>query len=250
MLGTGLLLAVPSLALLALGVRLWRRGEPGGAERVLGLAFAVFGCGLVPRMLATKIATEGVTPLVLALNLVAHASMAGFAIGLAMFARQVFRPRSDGGLLLQATMIVAIVGTTAALLLPGTGSSETSPLALAVGFSRSGPETWVFVECVLYASRMARQRKLGLVDPLVANRFVLWAVWTGALAGVSFVVLAVRVRASWLLAQGADAEALLGASVRFAGTMAAVGLAVAAVGLFLSFQPPASYVRWVRRHSA
>jgi WS/DGAT/MGAT family acyltransferase len=40
---------------------------------------------------------------------------------------------------------------------------------------------WAFVEYTIYVNRMSRQARMGLGDPVVRNRFLLWMIWTGAI---------------------------------------------------------------------
>jgi hypothetical protein len=93
---------------------------------------------------------------------------------------------------------------------------------LTIG-SRSAALLWLFFESASYARSMRRRLRLGLADPIVANRFVLWAIWTGALALIPLFVLGLRA-----------ALAVLGA-----------GGATAVAAGWLAFFPPASYQRWI-----
>ena len=93
---------------------------------------------------------------------------------------------------------------------------------------------WVGVEGTRQALQMRRRLALGLVDPVVANRFWLFAGfgWCAALMSCIGAVGAVAVPvASWT----SDAVAL---------TTSALGLA-AAVWMWLAFFPPAAYRSWV-----
>ena len=65
--------------------------------------------------------------------------------------------------------------------------------ALFVLLARCAVLLWLFVESAIYAQRMRRRVRLGLGDPVVANRFTLWAIWTGALACIPLFVLTLRV---------------------------------------------------------
>ena len=103
---------------------------------------------------------------------------------------------------------------------------------------------WLFVESVHYASRMRRRVRLGLGDPIVANRFTLWAIWTGALACIPLFVLALRTLG---ILEAPVPGAPLPASVRAIIAMLGSGGAAALVACWLAFFPPAAYRRWIVR---
>ncbi len=93
---------------------------------------------------------------------------------------------------------------------------------------------WCSVEPLLYWSRMRRRRRLGLADPVVTNRFLLWGVGSAA--------------AFFGSALGSAVMALTGISANQIPSLNLIvslhGL-VAAIAMWFAFQPPASYVRWI-----
>jgi hypothetical protein len=93
---------------------------------------------------------------------------------------------------------------------------------------------------------MRRRVALGLADPLVANRFVLWSVWTGALGFAALLLLAVRSRAFWLQLHGVDPRVVMPAAIPITAALAGIAVVCAGVAVWLAFFPPASYRRWVR----
>ena len=103
---------------------------------------------------------------------------------------------------------------------------------------RLGVLLWNSLESFAYWARMRRRLRLGLADPVVTNRFLLWGLGSGA----AFVGSSV----------GAVVMVLTGFS---AGTRPGVALvlsihgAIAAISMWLAFLPPERYRRWVERRS-
>lgn len=98
---------------------------------------------------------------------------------------------------------------------------------------------WAALEATRYRRMYVRRRALGLADPVIANRFLLYALWTGALALMPLVQLVG-------MALGAHADAHWRAFV--ARPIRGLGL-LALASLVLTFVPPRAYVRWLeRRH--
>jgi hypothetical protein len=94
---------------------------------------------------------------------------------------------------------------------------------------------WTAYEGFRHHRLMLRRARVGLGDPVVANRFLLWA-FAGSLQVLSDVVSA---HALW---SGANLVTDLGSVLATAG----VGV-VNSVLLVLIFLPPARYVRWLQR---
>jgi hypothetical protein len=93
---------------------------------------------------------------------------------------------------------------------------------------------WVSLESLRYHSLMRKRRVLGLADPVVTNRFLVW----GAGEGVSsLVVLALFVT---IMTQG---EISIGDPF-VSWFITSAGL-VNALVWWLSFTPPTAYLRWV-----
>jgi hypothetical protein len=94
---------------------------------------------------------------------------------------------------------------------------------------------WGAGEAILYWDKMRRRQRLGLADPTVTNRFLLWGIAAGA-AG-----LGTAIGVTFQVATGipsAEVPALLLSSSLH-------GL-VAAVAMWLAFVPPGFYTRWLR----
>ncbi len=117
-------------------------------------------------------------------------------------------------------------------------------VGLFVLLARCAVLLWLFAESAFYAQRMRRRIRLGLGDPLVANRFPLWAIWTGALACIPLFVLSLRVLG---VVEAPVPGAPLPAAVRAIIAVLGAGGATALVARWLAFFPPATYRSWIER---
>jgi hypothetical protein len=98
---------------------------------------------------------------------------------------------------------------------------------------------WASLESLRYYGVMRRRRSLGLVDPVVANRFLVWGAGGGSSCLLTFalsVVIATRSEiaiadpfVSWFLVSAGFLNALF---------------------WWLTFAPPTSYQRWIRGGAA
>lgn len=93
---------------------------------------------------------------------------------------------------------------------------------------------WGSGEALYYWSQMRRRLRIGLADPVVSNRFLLWGLGAGA-AGFGSLVGTLAQLATGL--QHSEIPWVLASS-------SAHGLA-AAICMWLAFVPPASYTRYV-----
>ena len=115
---------------------------------------------------------------------------------------------------------------------PDNGSPRTKPNA------RGG-----FYECVRYGRQLDKRAEVGIAcDPVVRNRFRLWAAWTGALGISSWPIVAFRIYAQSLLAQGLVPREEMPWVIPAAALIMGTALIIVAVALWLAFFPPASYV--------
>jgi hypothetical protein len=95
---------------------------------------------------------------------------------------------------------------------------------------------WASAEALRYHARMRRRLRLGLADPVVANRFLVWGIAVAAAFGAVAVPVAFE-------ALGAANETGL-----LAGITAAFAL-VSALGYSLTFFPPPAYRRFLARRA-
>jgi uncharacterized membrane protein YoaK (UPF0700 family) len=82
--------------------------------------------------------------------------------------------------------------------------------------------------------------RLGLAEPLVANRFALWAIWAGALAAIPLFALGPRVAGVFVQPDPSQPFPPIWRTVLAA---IASSVAIAFAACWLAFFPPASYRR-------
>ena len=118
---------------------------------------------------------------------------------------------------------------------------------LALALVRVAGVVWAFLETGRYALRMRRRARIGLADPVVANRFALWSVWMGILLLGMGVAVGVR----WAQIELSAGRQLIDVEVIVSVTRVAFAVfgGVAATTMWLSFFPPQRYERWLREGS-
>ncbi|MDX1649336.1 MAG: hypothetical protein R3263_05740 [Myxococcota bacterium] len=158
-----------------------------------------------------------------------------------VFTWKVFRPEAGWARALALTAIVAIFTfavISVARVAGAAGPAEIFRDRLSVvrnvvtGFSY----LWTAVEGLRYYALLRRRLALGLADPVVANRFLLWGV-----SGVS-ATLGISVSTAMILLGDAGAG-------MHPVSMLVVGVAglTSSVTLYLAFLPPAAWLRFVTR---
>jgi len=167
-------------------------------------------------------------------------SLAGIEL-VHVFTWRVFRPDAVWArvalVLAGAALVVEWLGLMHA---SGHGTSldeilpHTRPWAIAVVATVAAGFTWTAAESLHYHALLRRRMALGLADPAVANRFLLWA-----LGGVATALLCVA-----LIACMRAGLAPLRHTVPLA-IISVAGIATS-IAWSLAFLPPAAYLRWVR----
>jgi len=144
---------------------------------------------------------------------------------------QTFHPdrRWLGGVC--AVLAVAFTASVVAKL--GTPDPDGGPWYY-LGFGlRAGAFAWAAWESQRYSGLLARRLRLGLADPIVADRFRLWTLSTlGILLGFGIFLV------------GRLTTENVGAAPWVLVATSAVSL-MSATGMWLAFVPPAAYLRWV-----
>jgi len=137
----------------------------------------------------------------------------------------------------------AAVGATLALLIVWTleiGAATPFEGRPSAGFEIA---SWLRIVCLLWAGgesllyhkRMRRRLPLGLADPVVCNRFLLWGIGIGA-AGVGSLIGTVAT----MLTDSAHPPAWINLSSSLHGL-------AAAIGMWLAFLPPGWYLAWLAK---
>jgi hypothetical protein len=100
---------------------------------------------------------------------------------------------------------------------------------------------WVGIEPLVYHAKLRKRVPLGLAEPLVADRFLLWGL--GSLARAAMILLG---PISELVLDRLGADARLSYSSLALVMASLLGLATS-VAYWLTFNPTAAYARWVER---
>jgi hypothetical protein len=100
---------------------------------------------------------------------------------------------------------------------------------------------WVGIEPLVYHAKLRKRVPLGLAEPLVADRFLLWGL--GSLARAAMILMGPLSELA-LDRLGADARLSYASVVLVAASL--LGLATS-VAYWLTFNPTAAYARWAER---
>jgi hypothetical protein len=229
------------------GVSLLRRAARTRRSPELLIGLGLFLMGPVSQLF-TMFAGTGRLP-VGEVNRGLHAlASVGSATGMScifLFVWTVFRPGVGWARALAATAIATVVaanvGAVAALwlappeipsrdVLHGWGLVIIGMFTLAFG--------WAAVESGRYYAASRKQLRLGLSEPAVTNRFLLWAVACGSafLLGVGLMKLQL------------DGMQITGSLVPSLITMCVS--VVTGASMYLAFLPPRAYLAWVERRTS
>lgn len=240
------LLLAPAVRLLLLALR--TRQMP---ELWAGLYFLGAGIGIPLRVYGIAVFTidpeSGEW-----INMAGHLFFAGGAIAMTLFTWRVFHPGRAVARHFALTTIAAIVATTVWTLVSGQGSQEDSIAIIATNFARLVPTGWAFRESFRYWVAMQKRVRLGLADPVVANRFGLWSIWTCAVSVLPGIALAARMlNRVFVFWEAGGTPGALETQIFMALQVVFLAAApVAAVALSLSFFPPARYLDRIRERAA
>ncbi len=162
-------------------------------------------------------------------------------IPLLLFARDVFRPDSRWARALVWAIALCLFAGVFFSTLNGDieGLMVDSVWFWCDWIGYTAPYVWMSTEALI-AYRSARKRlKLGLCEPDVANRFMLWALFGffAAIAGVALIPLYLEYASTQLWPDWGD---------YVSGGLEALSTAV----LWFVFFPPAFYRRWINRAAA
>jgi len=160
-------------------------------------------------------------------------------LGLGVFLWKVFGPASAARRIALAVVALALLGDWVALIRFQSWPDTHLPMPLAatthVVFAL--PLLWSALESGIQAAKSRRQLALGLAEPVVTNRYVLWMLGSAGLAAICLLSAVEQ-----LLGGGLASSVLAG--VRIALHTTTAGLVA------LGFFPPEAYVRHVSRAAA
>jgi hypothetical protein len=214
----------------------------GLAELTFGMAVVfIVGLGYPLVLFAPPARPDSTASLVT--RVVASTGTVFLALGwcsLWTFTWRIFRPDAVWARALAITGIGAIAAFTCWRVARVLGAADYASLAQPTPDALGNQclaivvYIWTGLEGARYYGLLRRRVRLGLADPVVANRFLLW----GLVGLFSFLSL---IGPTWATVVRPDAETM--ASVRVATALA--GLVCAGL-LYLGFLPPPGYLRWVR----
>lgn len=240
-----LLSLISALAFVAVGatvgVKLLRLAHRTGAlpERMVGASMVLLSGVAWPLLLLVSIPNPLPTGVLRTAWCVAALAMSCGWSGVYLFTWQVFRPgpgwaRTAAGLGICILLAAGMAGVIRGLTLEELAQIRaSSPSGLVLVLAAQAAYVWTTVEAVRYRALLKRRIPLGLADPLVADRFGLWA-WTCALAFSSLVPSAVAI--------------VTGGDPNTNGSRLFVGVCgiLSSAALYFAFLPPAAYARYVR----
>jgi len=221
-----------SLALAALAIRLFRTAwQTGKSPELLAGLFLVS----VPPAVSLASRLDRLAGRSHGLDALVYFGLGLGGAALALFTWRTFRPDTAWARWLGIGLAVTIAGGWISGGLQGSYDETARNVLLRLpGWVSS---IWLFAESLGHYVRMRRRLRLGLADPVVVNRFLLFTIWTAP-----FVLLPIGT-IGMLLATG-DAMELADSPV-YRALVRLNGL-VMVVGIWLSFYPPEVYQRWIR----
>jgi hypothetical protein len=155
------------------------------------------------------------------------------------FIRSVFRPEATwAGVLVGICSVLLLVGTALGALDGREVYSLENPWFLVQWAGYTIPCAWMFWEAMLSRHGAQKRARLGLCAPVVANRYLLLALFGGfqSLACLADLYIAAEISGSQTISLISDA--LLG------------GTEIASVAvLWLAFFPPPFYANWITRRA-
>jgi hypothetical protein len=227
---------------LAIGCRLlWlARRNRGLPELLIGLG--ILGIGPAGFALTIFAMLASAHPgLVLATLATAQLAISAGATSAYVFNWQVFRRDSR---LAPAVIGLAVAGFAVCFVGRWLHGGYTLPMRLDSWMLGTTANVivcmwWGSFESLRYYALMLRRVRLGLADPVVANRFLLWGIGIGA-AGVGSAVGSILMLLKGNAVRELDASTL---------SNSLFGL-LSAVSMWAAFLPPAAYRRWLAARSA
>ena len=221
------------------GIRLLRLSQRTGEapERLLGTCFIAIAASAFSYVLPNLPRFESLwTPL----NFAGRVFVIPYSVIFALFTWRVFRPEARwGGWLVWGSAILLVVGVGgSAMGGDWEGFSISSGWFWLEWVGYTLPFVWAGSETFAQYSRARRRKQLGLCDPLVCNRYLLWALFGTLQVCLSLV----------LLPQYATYEATNQFTAAWDALYGAIEI-VSIVLIWLVFFSPAFYRRWINRNS-
>ncbi|MEM9177183.1 MAG: hypothetical protein AAGC67_18370 [Myxococcota bacterium] len=239
-----LLLVAPGVRLLTLAAKTRQAPELWGGLYFLGASF-----GISLRLFGASAQFELPEAASLA-NAIGHVGLASGTIAMAFFTQRVFHPDAWTARAFVVFSTTGIATTTAWMFAGGHLMAENSAAVISTNTFRLLPTFWAFFESFRYWRSMKKREWLGLSDPVVTNRFLLWSIWTLGVSLLPAIALTLRLVAMLVLGDLGDPDesrqayqpVIMGVvRILFLGIVPA-----AVIALMLAFFPPKSYLDRIR----
>ena len=223
---------------LAIGLRLlWLAHRNRGLSELL-IGFGILGIGPAgfALMVFAMLFGEGRPLAALVLLAAAQLAMSGGAVSAYLFNWTVFR-RDDAWA--RGLVALGAVAFAAAFFGRFATGNYVLPMRLDLWSELSSFDVivcllWGSAESLRYYGLMRRRARLGLADPVLSNRFLLWGLGIGS-AGIGSLIGNVV-----MIARDSAMQELDGLTL----SNSLFGLA-SAVLMWIAFLPPAAYRRWI-----
>ena len=240
-----LLLGISSLASLVaslvLGIRLLRLAARthGVPELAMGTGFIVGGFfGFLLILIGNPEAGSGLSAAVS--ERLFRVGMSLLSVGVCctyVFVWQTFRPHSPVALGLTLGAIAVILGSLQPVWTSPVKHALIDPIHLLGDAVRLGGMLWGSVEALRYYAAMRRRLALGLADPVVTNRLLLWGI--AMAAGVIVTVTSVFMTISGMVEPDSWPYLVIG-----------IFSFISPAAQWLAFFPPRVYCEWVESRAA
>jgi hypothetical protein len=211
-------------------------------ELCMGLGLLAFAFAQVSRLALGGLQAHISPELALGVYLLMHLGYWGAQLGLCLFTMSVFGPRSRWRWAL-VLGLVAFGALSRSMMTRGVAPQLLSgaPVPAVPGWDTGSVVSfamtfgWMAVESLRYHGLLRRRQALGLADPVLTNRFLVWGAGAAATSLLVLLLAGLYLRGVTLMSGSLVASALVTTS----------GL-VNAVVPYLAFTPPIAYLRFVR----
>lgn len=225
----------------ALSVRLFRAANRSRAlpELLVGIYFLLVPVGISLSIRVGRFHPDAAWIVRAAANLLFTAG----GVALTLFAWSVFRRDVRWARLLAFGGSAAVVLGWAVAIPLGIYASDLSLFLLLPVYVSY---VWVFAESLRYFLALRRRQRLGLADPVLVNRFLLFAIWTGSVGAITLLGVCGSIVQ---VARGTfhDGGGLGDPLILLVTRVLAVPIAVS---IFLTFLAPARYHAWLRTRTS
>ncbi len=227
---------IAGFVFIIVGVRLLRLGIRTGEipERLLSASFLAWGLSYLLYSLPYALADAS---LLRPLFVAGRFLVATGAITFAFFTWSVFRRHDAWGLwVIAGTVVCLVVGVAGSVWVGDWEGTHPirNPWWWAEWVGLTGTEAWMAAEGLVQYGKARQRLRLGLSDPLVCNRFLLWSLASILWMALEFVVVVQNIEYEITQRWSASMDVLV------------AGVEMTAIAMiWLVFFPPAFYRNWI-----